>query len=810
MRALSSPPSPVATIPAEPEGEAQPARAPWLKLLPDDGWLTIVLLAVLVFATVLSIQSVTPPWAPGLQILAATSGMGMLLGYLAVQQGRLPAFLIHTAALLLGGFFAFDQTASAVLSGDRIALLRRVLIWFRSAAEVIGSSDNTVFLLFLAILTFLLAYISFWLVLRTRRPWLAVLANGTVLLINLNWGSDNLLIFLVVFLLVSLLLLVRFTLAENMRRWRRRGLRFSPDLTWDFMLAGTVFSVVVLLLAYVLPVGVGNAQVLGYINDPNGTWQRVQERFGLVFGGVAGPKGGGSGAGLFNGNVVLRGNVDLPEYQIFHYTVESGGDAGQYLVAQTYDHYDGISVWSPAQVKPVNFDSDQQQPASGRDVKTTTYTIGFDQIPAGGQRQLLVPGSEPASFNLPTTTYISSSSDVPMSWDTRQPLRAGENYHAQGYVSTATANDLRAVPRPAQVIGATPTAQYYYPLALLNQYLPPGAPISPEIRQAALNATRNSSNMYDAAVDIEAYLRTFTYSQHNPEPPSNVDHTVWFLQQKQGYCTFFASAMALMGRSLGMPTRLVSGFTNGTYDTKTGMYIVKGTASHTWTQIYFARYGWVNFEPTQSFSTFNRPVSSTGGTATPVSTTTGGGATPTPAGDKDKLIDPTIGSTGPNGSPLMTTLFVVLSTLLVLLLLAGGGLLWWRALFRGLAPAVAMFGRVTRLGAWAGAPPERSQTPREYAERLGTIVPEQRGAIQRLSAAYARERYGGGASGEVAKDLPRLYDAVRAALARLISRQILRAPLALLRRGPRRPATQPENGASEADRVRVSEVRRRR
>ena len=104
---------------------------------------------------------------------------------------------------------------------------------------------------------------------------------------------------------------------------------------------------------------------------------------------------------------------------------------------------------------------------------------------------------------------------------------------------------------------------------------------------------------------------------------------VWFLQHQVGFCTFFASAMTLMARSLGMPARMAVGFTSGSYDSKSASYIVKESASHAWTQIYFAKYGWVNFEPTSSFSLFPRP-SALDATPTPGAGAGGAGATATP------------------------------------------------------------------------------------------------------------------------------------------------------------------------------------
>jgi hypothetical protein len=789
-------------------GAPQPAPAPWLRLTPEDGWLTVVLLAALVYFTVSSIQAVTPPWAPGLQILTTTTGVGLILGYLVTQQGRLPSALAHSAAIVLGVVFAFKQTADIDLDGDWRLLLTRLATWFRLAfIEGRGSSDNAVFLLFLGILTFLLAYISYWLVIETRRPWLAVLANGTVLLINLNWATDSLIIFLVMFLLATMLLLVRFTLAENMRRWRARGLRFSPDLGWDFMQAGAILAVVVMLLAYLLPIGAANAQVMHALNDPQGTWQRLQERVAFIFGGVVGPKGpgNGSGSGLFGTSIHLQGKVVLPDTVIFHYTTNDGGDPGQYLLSQTLDSYDGISTWTQSESQQTPFAAGQLQPSSSKAVTTDSFNVTFDTIYGDGQHALIVPGSEPAQFSIASYSNYATAAQMPVSWEAQRSLPEGQTFKAVGYVSQASIPQLRAVPYPLQAANADPSSTYYYSPDLLNEYERAGTSLSPEIQRIAQDATKGTTNMYDAAVAIEDYLRTFTYSTDNPDPPPSQDATLWFLHTKQGYCTFFASAMALMGRSLGMPTRVASGFIDGNYDSASNSFIVKGTASHAWTQIYFAKYGWVNFEPTSSFSKFARAVDLSGATPTAGSTTPGangnGKASPTP---KDITgPEPIGGGNGPGGAAFGIALGGSIFLLLTLLA-AALALIWWRLLFRGLPLATAAFGRVARLGSWAGAPPDRTQTPIEYGDRLSEVAPGVSREIRQLTTAYSRERYGGGVPDDVAARLPSLYDEVRRRLAGLIRRRLTLAPLTLLRRrsarGPRLGGGSEGATASEIER----------
>ncbi|HKT38058.1 MAG TPA: hypothetical protein VJR48_06765, partial [Ktedonobacterales bacterium] len=87
---------------------------PWLRLLPEDGWLTLGLLVVLVYTTIASIQGA---WqVSGLDTLTLMGFIGLLFGYLAVQQGRLPGVLVHTVLIMLGILIAFKQTADAVVA----------------------------------------------------------------------------------------------------------------------------------------------------------------------------------------------------------------------------------------------------------------------------------------------------------------------------------------------------------------------------------------------------------------------------------------------------------------------------------------------------------------------------------------------------------------------------------------------------------------------------------------------------------------------------------------------------------------------
>jgi hypothetical protein len=770
-------------------------RAVGETLAPEDGWLTIALLVVVVYITIASIQSANPPWVPGkMHILSYFAVAGMALGYLVVQLRRVPESVTHPIAIAFGVVFAYQQTASAEFpKNPPETLFTSLKLWFTHALlSGESNADPAVFLFLLALLTFLLAYISFWLALRARRPWLAILANCMVLLINIGWAGEDMLLFLVFFLLFALLLLVRFNFAENLRTWRARRLRYSPDLGWDFMQMGAVFAVIVLLLAYLLPAGTANAQALGYLNDPQGAWQQLQDRFVRIFGGVNGSKGPGglSSAGdLFGGTLTLVGTVNLSETPVLHYVPGSAADGTEYLINRTYDKYDGSSHWTSLPGVVNDFGADASIPSAGSATRTVTYTITYDTIGGSDTNMLLAPGAEASLFSVPSEVTVGQVGKQTTAWQSQSARPNGQSYLAKGYVTQASVQQLRAVQWPLDATGNGPLQ---FSQGIITQYVQPNSPvIAAEVKTAAQDATKGTNNMYDAATALEDYLRTFKYSTKNDDPPAGQDAVVWFLQRQVGYCTFFAAAMTLMARALNMPARIAVGYTSGFYDSKSASYIVKGSSAHAWTQIYFAKYGWVNFEPTSSFSLFSR-TSTQGDTPTPGAGAGGAGATATPGlRDRGNLGDTPLGpSVGPGSSPVVITTTISLTVVLLLALLAAlVGLIWWRSLFRGLPRAAALFGRVTRLGGWAGSPPEAAQTPNEYATQLGKFVPEEREDIKKLGEAYTLGRWGTGVPSELANDLPDMYHRVQRALTREITQRAWRQPWRLLslraRRAPR-------------------------
>nr|MBA2312400.1 transglutaminase domain-containing protein [Actinomycetota bacterium] len=102
---------------------------------------------------------------------------------------------------------------------------------------------------------------------------------------------------------------------------------------------------------------------------------------------------------------------------------------------------------------------------------------------------------------------------------------------------------------------------------------------------------------FENLVAIQSQLRKFDYDI-DVEDQSSADYLETFLTDtRAGYCQQFATAFALLSRSLGYPTRVSVGFLPGERDAN-GDFQVTGEDAHAWPEVYFGTYGWVPFEPT--------------------------------------------------------------------------------------------------------------------------------------------------------------------------------------------------------------------
>jgi len=124
-------------------------------------------------------------------------------------------------------------------------------------------------------------------------------------------------------------------------------------------------------------------------------------------------------------------------------------------------------------------------------------------------------------------------------------------------------------------------------------------PLDPRIPRLANQIVGSSSNEYDKAAAIERYLNTrYGYTLQLLRAPVADPLANFLFDRKQGHCEYFASAMAVMLRTLKIPSRVVNGFRSDEFNDVTGNYIVRAKNAHSWVEAYFPRYGWITFDPT--------------------------------------------------------------------------------------------------------------------------------------------------------------------------------------------------------------------
>lgn len=137
------------------------------------------------------------------------------------------------------------------------------------------------------------------------------------------------------------------------------------------------------------------------------------------------------------------------------------------------------------------------------------------------------------------------------------------------------------------------------------------------VKELALDITKDEVSVYDKANAIVEYFKTsgYEYSRENVGfPTGDEDYVARFLfDTKIGYCDNFSTSMAIMMRTIGVPTRWVKGFSAGDVqgmdaNTKMKNYVVTNNNAHSWVEVYIPNVGWMPFEPTIGFTGFDDQI----------------------------------------------------------------------------------------------------------------------------------------------------------------------------------------------------------
>lgn len=349
-------------------------------------------------------------------------------------------------------------------------------------------------------------------------------------------------------------------------------------------------------------------------------------------------------------------------------------------------------------------------------------------------------------------------------------------YRITGLASTASPEQLAA-------------ASTDYPGWVRDRYLQTSDTVTDRTRELTREIVGEETNPYRQSVLIEQWLRNnITYDLEVGLPPKGQDLVDYVLFDYQyGYCEHYASAMTVMLRTLGIPARVVVGYSPGQRDTATGGFLYRQQNAHAWVEAFFPGYGWIPFEPTANrpLGEFNselvtsenvdtrdqqisEDVSETvpplADVSTPDVLADNSLATPLPTDATIDGVPPQVVDSGNDGSLAKSLLR---GTMVVggAALMAVGVWLAWNWSLRGLSPAASLMRRLQRVGGWAGIRSGVTSTPREYARRFedrGPIVSE---PVKRITKAYEIETYGPGAMrDQILQDAQRAWRTLRTGL----------------------------------------------
>jgi hypothetical protein len=134
---------------------------------------------------------------------------------------------------------------------------------------------------------------------------------------------------------------------------------------------------------------------------------------------------------------------------------------------------------------------------------------------------------------------------------------------------------------------------------VIEKYLQLPEHIDPRIGELARTITAQAATPYDKSVALETYLQTrFNYTLNITGKTSDDPLPHFLFESRAGNCEYFASSMAVMLRTLGIPSREVNGFLPGEFNNLGGDYIVRASDAHSWVEVFFPGKGWIVFDPT--------------------------------------------------------------------------------------------------------------------------------------------------------------------------------------------------------------------
>ena len=724
------------------------------RIEPREGWLLWLLALALAMLVVVAADEAG--WVPNLGVvlflvvLAAFLG-GFTLARLAfdpeIHSGRarrLPVWLATGLMAVLGVFLvslfvgwgeAPNVAADtpwflwpAGRSGLALAeMAQRLAQWGADVRAGTAAQDDAVFLWMLGLIVWAAVIWAAWEFFRGRNALAAFLPVGILLASNAYffWNGR---IWLPFFLggVTMLIVLAERNWAEQ--RWQRQGVDFARDIHLDMLFAAGGLAMLVTIASFAMARVVVQPTAVWFDELASGPLDKIQASGEAMFPGLRrAPRSllaSGGGSGGLPRSFLLGAGPELGEELVMQVSTDEleslapgqQPPAGMYHYwrALTYDIYTGHGWRNTPVISERRRAGEawlEEIPAGQRLLRQTV------ELARGGDRVFYAAG-EPLSVNRPYETMVRIDAGDP-GLELVAVTGNGRRYQALSALPAVDEESLRA-------------AGTDYPVDIAERYL--ALPDVPDrVAAVAREVTSGAATPYDQALAVQSYLRQFSYSVDVAPPPADRDVADYFLfDLRSGYCDYYATAMVVMARSLGIPARLAVGYASGNYDPQEGAFLVYEDMAHSWPELYFPGAGWVPFEPTAVRQTIERQLAA------------GSGEYPYSYGPVDSVAAADLQTF--REDEIVRRRAALLAFVLVALFVTGGALVLWRR--RPDPPLEAIYQAAGRWSKRLGRPAGAGETPAEFgrglAERLGETTggSGRSGQVMPFIGLYEQAKYG--------------------------------------------------------------------
>lgn len=568
----------------------------------EEGWSTLILLAAMILVSATAIAQADLIF--GLHVIPSVGLIAVLAGTVLSKSGLTPR-TAHLFALIYGLFIVFYMVGTIdSFSGmpwrDRIlhptdGIISRQLIWLQKLFSGGTSRDGLIFVFQTSAIYWILGYSAAWYTFRQPRVWRVVIPTGLVLLSVVYYyaGPRPLQMYLALYMLLALLFVARTYLVEQEKGWLASSVRYEKRIWFNFIRAGFIASLLALIFAWGLPPLSASATVGDALNGARGPWREFQDNWTRMFSALR--TYGANTIDPYQDTLVLGGPRTVGDTAVMDIIVPRELPY-VYWQAIVYDTYED-GAWSNR-----NDPFTEHFPDQGAinipftdDREVVTQTV-ISYLP---NSSFIYGAPEIIEVDRPINVYASpdgNGNQLVSQVRSKFVLQLGDQYEVTSRLSLADATSLRA-------------ASTTYPEWVEDSYLQLPDSITPETIDLAEDLTAEFDNPFDKAIALRDYLReNVAYNDQIQAAPQGVDpvHYTLFVS-KEGYCNYYASAMAIMLRSQGVPARIVSGYAQGSFDEESSSYRVLASNAHTWVEVYFPKYGWIQFEPTASIPAWDRP-----------------------------------------------------------------------------------------------------------------------------------------------------------------------------------------------------------